>query len=932
MAFGLKELSRHRGNPTKLFLFKGTDPTLESMMRSVTIIPGATEFGYGTTKVSIDVPSTSLPTIDDWNSIPRVSGTLVVDSLSSGNRPPAANPVVGLVAYADNIGNKQSTEVYAMDHVAMLGWSRTEEVESGIGGWGGWVETTYDPTIQDPAASVVPPPPVPVNHYADQPGSDFASAIDDLIATAPHLKHVSLVVAWHGTDLRCGECLIVPRVETDELATSPYEWRVGPITRDIAQLVSQVDGKPAYGGAPSDRSVYEAIVNLKERGLSVTLYPFIMLDIAEGNILPNPYGGTGQPLYPWRGRITCHPAPGESGTVDGTADATGQVTAFFGSADPADFSWNSTEQRVGTVEPSASDFGFSRFILHMATIAAAAGADDFLLCGELVGLTKVRDDDLEYPAVASMQALAAQVRSILGSGVTISYAADWSEFHSHQVDGDLRFHLDPLWADSNIDYVAIDAYFPVADWRDGFSHLDWLAGHTSIHDPFYIKSNIEGGELFDWYYASDADRTNQVRTPITDGAHGEPWVFRQKDIRSWWENPHHERIGGVRQVTATAWVPESKQIVFTELGCAAIEKGANQPNVFLDPKSSESTLPYFSNGRPDAAMLRVCLEAILDYWRPDGPNNNDMINYDRISLWTWDARPYPVFPTRADLFGDAGNWVTGHWLTGRAVPGRAFEHGEFGPYAFTNAETAITRAGITYQPWPIKHSDISTTGSLDKSDITITMATGSGLESEFIGYPPAQVINLTIFQGHMDDVPSLVDYPAQWLGRVTAPEFKDNEVAFNCVPVSASIQRPGLRRNYQLGCPHVLYGSACRANKPAATVQRTVGSITRNRVTFTAALGDGVILPPSYGGGLLEWTAESGRKEIRTIVKVSTDGTEITVRGILRGLLPGMTPDVVLGCPRTMAGCTELHGNILNFGGQPFIPLENPLSLKNHFY
>ena len=55
MVFDIKESSRHRGNPAKLFLFKGSDPMLESLMRSVTIIPGATEFGYGTTLVTDSV-------------------------------------------------------------------------------------------------------------------------------------------------------------------------------------------------------------------------------------------------------------------------------------------------------------------------------------------------------------------------------------------------------------------------------------------------------------------------------------------------------------------------------------------------------------------------------------------------------------------------------------------------------------------------------------------------------------------------------------------------------------------------------------------------------------------------------------------------------------------------------------------------------------
>ena len=87
------------------------------------------------------------------------------------------------------------------------------------------------------------------------------------------------------------------------------------------------------------------------------------------------------------------------------------------------------------------------------------------------------------------------------------------------------------------------------------------------------------------FYHSPEARDAQIRTPITDGE-GEPWVWRYKDIAGWWSHQHHDRVDGVRETTPTGWIPQSKPIWFTELGCAAIDKGTNQPNKFLDPKSS----------------------------------------------------------------------------------------------------------------------------------------------------------------------------------------------------------------------------------------------------------------------------------------------------------------------------------------------------------
>jgi hypothetical protein len=111
-----------------------------------------------------------------------------------------------------------------------------------------------------------------------------------------------------------------------------------------------------------------------------------------------------------------------------------------------------------------------------------------------------------------------------------------------------------------------------------------------------------------------------VRTPIADGAAGKPWVFRYKDLRASWENQHINRPGGVESATPTAWVPQSKPIWFTELSCPAVDRGTNQPNVFFDPKSSESFLPYFSRGWRDDAIQRAYLEATYLWWGE--PANN----------------------------------------------------------------------------------------------------------------------------------------------------------------------------------------------------------------------------------------------------------------------------------------------------------------------
>ncbi|UYN99708.1 MAG: glycoside hydrolase/phage tail family protein [Devosia sp.] len=497
-------------------------------------------------------------------------------------------------------------------------------------------EFGYDPT---PRLRVVGPGEAVSENAHLVPGvSDWTWSIDELVALCPNLKHVALVVSWFGSDLRCGHCTITPRVEASQRTVEGTSWSVAGIDRAAAATVSSHGGGPAFGGTPSDNAVLAAIADLKARGLKVTLYPLMQMDVPGGNGLPDPYGGSEQGSYPWRGRITCHPAPGVGGSPDQGAGAASQVAAFVP--------------------------GYRDMILHYAGLAVTAGGvDTYLIGSEMRGMTTVRGPGHSFPFVDALVSLAEDVRAIVGSSTKLTYAADWSEYSGYQPAGAKYFHLDPLWASPEIDAIGIDNYMPLSDWRDGLDHTD--AGQGGPHDIDYLASNIAGGEGFDWYYASDAHRAGQVRSPIVDGGHGEHWIWRYKDLVSFWSEPHYNRPGGVRSASPTAWVPESKPIWMTELGCGAVDKASNQPNIFGDDKSAEGGRPYFSSGQSDALVQRQFLRAHFRHWADPALNPPGMVDLERIYCWTWDARPYPAFPAQTDVWSDGPNHHTGHWLTGR---------------------------------------------------------------------------------------------------------------------------------------------------------------------------------------------------------------------------------------------------------------------------
>jgi hypothetical protein len=504
-------------------------------------------------------------------------------------------------------------------------------------------------------------------------GSDVDTALGHLMALCPSLRRISLVVAWFGDDLRAGNCTAAPRVEIAHKPTIGAEWSVAGLTRPSARVVSQVDGRPAFGGTPSDDSVVRLIRRLREDyGLEVVLYPFLMMDIPAGNALPDPAtGAAGQPRYPWRGRITSDPAPGSSGSVDGSVGAASQIATFIGTVAPNDMSL--AGGHVVCAKPD--EWSYRRLVMHCAMLAqVAGGVDGFIIGSEMLGLTQLRGVS-GYPMVDGLVALADDVRTLLPAA-TLTYAADWTEYGAHVRNGgqDVDFPLDPLWAAPAIGAIGIDFYPPMSDWRDSGDHAD-LAVASGPSDLAYLRSRLDAGEAYDWYYDA-AGRAAQTRLPITDGAHGKPWVFRKKDLWGWWSNPHVARAGGV-ETAATAFVPGSKPIWLTEIGVPAVDKGANAPNLFPDPKSAESGYPHFSSGARDDLVQARALEAIISGFDPvragfEASRNPvhpgtgiRMVDPANIFVWSWDARPFPAFPDLNSIWADGGNYESGHWLNGR---------------------------------------------------------------------------------------------------------------------------------------------------------------------------------------------------------------------------------------------------------------------------
>lgn len=252
-------------------------------------------------------------------------------------------------------------------------------------------------------------------------------------------------------------------------------------------------------------------------------------------------------------------------------------------------------------------------------------------------------------------------------------------------------------------------------------------------------------------------------------------------------------------------------------------------------------------------------------------------------------------------------------------------------FAYTDSDVEITFENITYVPLAIGTADMEASGTLDRKALELDVTPNAEIVRMYAENPPSNKVGLTIRQGHHTDPDE--EWLVAWMGVIKNVNWQPPLAKIIAEPIDTMLARPGLRRFYMYGCPHVLYSEgAGRCNASKETHRRTV--------TPTAIGGNYVDLPPGwnlttdadkYVGGYLEWTEPNGNRQIRTILDTSGSPNRLLI-GNTRTLSAGTVLTIYAGCNRTREDCAALHSNIVNFGGQPWIPTVNPVNYVNRYY
>ncbi len=245
-----------------------------------------------------------------------------------------------------------------------------------------------------------------------------------------------------------------------------------------------------------------------------------------------------------------------------------------------------------------------------------------------------------------------------------------------------------------------------------------------------------------------------------------------------------------------------------------------------------------------------------------------------------------------------------------------------GPFTwnYNSSETDFTVESVVYVATQISRTNIRQSQDITRAPITITVPFDDSFVQQYIEAPPSQEATVRVSSLHETD--SLDEVVIDWVGRVAGVKFvQENYAEIRCEPLTTTLRRTLLRRNYQRQCPHLLYSQQCLVNRTEFDAETTLAVV--EGVTLTADIASTQV-DGYWIGGFVQFTHATIPIQRRFIN--GHVGNVITMDLPITDRPAGTLVTIFAGCDHTLTTCRDKFANLDNFGGMPYIPAKNPMN------
>lgn len=240
---------------------------------------------------------------------------------------------------------------------------------------------------------------------------------------------------------------------------------------------------------------------------------------------------------------------------------------------------------------------------------------------------------------------------------------------------------------------------------------------------------------------------------------------------------------------------------------------------------------------------------------------------------------------------------------------------------YTSCAEDITVNNVVYKSAIIESGGYSQSTEMSNRGITIE----ADRSIPFIAPYSAQTVNgiVDVIIGEYNV--SKKDHRIKWTGRMLNFAFEKQKCTIKCEPIYTALKRSLNQAKYQKNCPHQLYGNppsdvmGCRASRTAFTTRHPVQNVSGFNLTLGGAINQTANF---YAGGIVTANVND---ETHEYFVVSSNGNVIELDNRAPQSLVGGIVSLCPGCDHTMQTCNDKFGQILNYGGVPYVPEKNPM-------
>lgn len=212
-----------------------------------------------------------------------------------------------------------------------------------------------------------------------------------------------------------------------------------------------------------------------------------------------------------------------------------------------------------------------------------------------------------------------------------------------------------------------------------------------------------------------------------------------------------------------------------------------------------------------------------------------------------------------------------------------------------------------------KRGRIAQSGSEARTELILDVPLSFPLLAWFRPFPPSERVQVRVHRVRKSDGTSRQIYR----GVLSDIKERMHDAQIRCQSRLATMSATGLRRCWQVSCPHVLYGSQCGVlpeNHLVDAVLSAAGGFVVESAVF-ASFPDGW-----FDGGYIRWSVGTDVEYRFVLTHVGDTLTLLTPTRLPTGASIIALP----GCDHSMATCDFKFDNALRYGGQHTLPTDHP--------